>query len=209
MPSAMNSSAASAARPIALGDIGSFLRLEPRQHVIREVAPRISAPDADPQPRKVIVPSDAMIDFRPLCPPADPAGRARNRPSSSCTSSTTTSRSGELDLVEPQQLADRLAAEVHERQRLGQQTRRSAPPVRDERLGRAAPTSQSSPMPSAPARRRRRTRRCAACPRTARPGLPRPTIELHESASFRICYARLLLSSRPSLRPLPRPSCPS
>ena len=27
------------------------------------------------------VPSDAMIDFNPLCPPADPSGLIRSRPS--------------------------------------------------------------------------------------------------------------------------------
>ncbi len=34
-----------------------------------------------------------MIDLRPLCPPADPVCRARSRPRSRFTSSTTTMRS--------------------------------------------------------------------------------------------------------------------
>ena len=78
-----------------------------------------------------------MTDFKPLCPPADPRARARSLPSGSCTSSTTISRSADVDLEVPRQLADRLAAEVHERQRLGQQRAAVRPtPLGDQRLGR-------------------------------------------------------------------------
>ena len=48
-------------------------------------------------------------------------------PSGSCTSSTTTSRSAGVDLEIARQPADRLAAQVHERQRLGQQRRLGGP----------------------------------------------------------------------------------
>ena len=107
MPSATNSSTASAARPTASATIVALVRLEPRQHVIREIAPGIAAPDADPQPCKLSVPSCSMIDLRPLCPPADPAARARSRPARDSLVHDD-EQVGELDLVELQQPADRV-----------------------------------------------------------------------------------------------------
>ena len=35
-------------------DLRRFVRVEPRQHVIGQVAPLLAAPDADPQPRKLV-----------------------------------------------------------------------------------------------------------------------------------------------------------
>ena len=88
--SATNISAASAARVISVSSIGLFAVLEPREHVIREIAPALAAPDAQPQPREIPSSQCAMTDFKPLCPPADPRARARSLPSGSCASSTTT-----------------------------------------------------------------------------------------------------------------------
>ena len=134
-----------------------------------------------------------MTDFNPLCPPADPRARARSLPSGSCTSSTTISRSADVDLEVPRQLADRLAAQVHERQRLDQQHRLAVrpPPPRDQRLGR-----------------RRLERRCRArrasssttanptlcrVPRYFAPGLPSPTIAFIDRGSSQIALLLLLV----------------
>ena len=120
-----------------LGDRRPLVRLEPGQHVVRQIAPRVAAADADPQPRELV--GAELLDDRlqPVVPARRSARpRARSRPSASCTSSTTTSRSGTLDLEEPQQLADRVAAEVHERQRLGEQHARRSRHLRHQRLGR-------------------------------------------------------------------------
>ena len=54
IPSVTNSSAASAERPDRGVDVGPLLRVELREHVIREIAPGISPPDADSQPRKLL-----------------------------------------------------------------------------------------------------------------------------------------------------------
>ena len=177
-------------------DLFRFVGLEPREHVIGQIPPRL--PSALPRPtptrsRGNSSPRCAMTDFKPLCPPADPRARARSLPSGSCTSSTTISRSADVDLEVPRQLADRLPAEIHERQRLDQQHRRRRP---------AAATSRSARRP-APTRTPIAARRASSSttanptlcrvPRYFAPGLPSPTI------AFTHLHRRpVTSSSRPS-----------
>ena len=98
----------------------ALVRLEAAEHVIRKVAAdRRRVPRPTRMRGNACVPRCWMTDFSPLCPPAPPSRRARNRPSGSATSSVTMNTSGGLDLVEPRQCRHRLAAQVHERQRLG------------------------------------------------------------------------------------------
>ena len=130
-----------------------------------------------------------MTDFSPLCPPADPRARARSRPSGSCTSSTTTSRSPASILKYRDQLADRLAAQVHERQRLGEQharVRRAT--ARSAR--RPAPTSNCDAPRAAPARRRPSKPTLCRVPWYSARDCPSPTIAFIEPARSQ---SRLLL----------------
>ena len=91
-------------------DVRGLVASNAGQHVIGKVAPRITSSDADPQPRELLSEVRPTIDFSPLCPPADPRGRARSRASGSCTSSTIDQQIDGVDLEVPQQSADRLAA---------------------------------------------------------------------------------------------------
>ena len=186
-----------------LGDDRPFFGCEPRQHVIRQVAPGIASPDADPQPsRTPRVPSCPMIDFSPLCPPADPDGRARSRPSSRCTSSTTTSTSAGSILKNRSSSPTGWPLRFMNVSGLTSSAPRRSPP-RHERVGRPALPLQ--PVPLRQSDRRRRSRRCDACRRTSGPGFPRPTMSFMSHCSRG--RAPLARAGTPSLRPCR--SCPS
>ena len=124
-----------------------------------------------------------MIDFRPLCPPADPDGRARSRPSSRLHVVDDDEEVRQLDLVEPQQLADRVAAEVHERQRLGEQRRRR--PATSPISASAGADSHSSRCRSAS---RSTTSKPTLCrvPVVLPPGIAQADNELHSSPLHRL-----------------------
>ena len=110
-----------------------------------------------------------MIDFNPLCPPADPRARARNFAERQLHFVDDDEQIDRLDLEVAQQPADRLAARIHERQRLGQQ-RVAGPPRADQRLDRRGIECRRSP--AAPARRAPRSRCCAASRGTSRRDFP-------------------------------------
>src|SRR5262245_565506 len=111
-------------------DVRGFILVEPRQHVIREIAPGVAATHADSEPGKLVT---EMRDER-LQPVVTASRPSRPR-----------SQLGErqlhfvdddeqvvlIDLVIPKQRANRLAARVHESHRLGQQRVAIAPARRD------------------------------------------------------------------------------
>ena len=127
-----------------------------------------------------------MIDFSPLCPPALPLARAPAAgPAGKADFVDDDEEVRRLDLVKYRQPGHRLAAQVHEGERLAQHAPpRSPTPTRaDQRLVPLAP-------PRRPASRRRqlrrrpRSRRCAACRGTAAPGLPSPTTSFSAFLAF-------------------------
>ena len=97
-----------------------FVFLELRQHVIREIFPRIAASDAQPQPRKLVaeVPDDRL---QAVVPARRSPGARSDLPERQLNLVDDDQQIRDVDLVVAEQLADRLAARVHERQRLGQQ----------------------------------------------------------------------------------------
>ena len=144
-----------------------------------------------------------MIDFRPLCPPAEPRGRARSRRQRQLHFVDHDQQVRRVDLEVARQPADRLAARVHERQRLGQQHA-------DRRARRhfaisASTGAASNSTPAAP-RQLVDDREPDVVPRPlvlARPGLPARR-SLQSSQLLLVVFFFSSFSSR-----LPRPSCPS
>src|SRR3954471_4272684 len=107
--------------------------VELRQHVVGEIAIAVAATDADPQPRKLV----AKVGDHRLQAVVTAGRPARPRPHSAerqLDFVDDDEEVGDLDLEVAQQLADRLAAQVHERERLDQQ-RVGGAPFANQRLG--------------------------------------------------------------------------
>ena len=165
-------------------DVRRFVRLEPRR--ARDPRDRAGRRRARRRPAAAGTPASprcAMIDFSPLCPPADPRGRARSLPERQLHLVDDDEQVGGVDLEEPRQRADRLAAQVHERQRLGQQhrarpaaaTSRSAPRAARRLEAGTAPRRASSSTTSKPT--------LCRVPAYCGPGLPSPTIGFTPTSS--------------------------
>jgi len=104
----------------------SLLGTEPAEHVARQIPSRFSAADADPQPRELIRPEllghrlePVVAAGRSAAPRAEPSERQVHVVGNH-------QQVGDLHLVEVRQGLHRLAAQVHERERLGEDDRRGA-----------------------------------------------------------------------------------
>src|SRR5688572_18772185 len=118
-----------------LGHDRPLVRIERRQHVIREVPPGIAAPDTDPHPCEFPGPELRDERLETVVPSRRSGGAGPQPPQLQIHVVHDDQQIGEVDLEVAQQLADGVAAEVHERQRLGQQHARRAP-LRHDRVGR-------------------------------------------------------------------------
>ena len=108
------------------------------------------------------VPRWAAMSRSPFWPPSEPPGRIRNLPTGRLRSSQTTRMSCRFELVEPDDLADRPTAQVHER--LGLQEQDAA--VVDLGLGDLAVELAAEPASRPPRAscRRARSRCCGGSP---------------------------------------------
>ena len=173
-PSAIHVSTASAARAIARFNPGLFVGLEPGQHVVGQVAPcHRRGPRRCGAAHSRSCPERSAIDRKPLWPPSVPR-RARPQPAQRQVDVVADDQEvGSLDLVVPGERRDRLAAQVHERERLDEQhdvvrppplapaARRPAPSRTPARAARASRSTTSNPT-------------LCRVPRYFAPGLPSP-----------------------------------
>ena len=160
-PSAMKHSTASAARATLSIHGGGFVVIEPRQHVIRQLAAWIAAADTNSESRELLGPEEP--DDRPE--PVVPAGRAPRAQAQAPQRQVHVVGHHEdvrrFDLEEVRQPGHRLAAQIHHRERLDD----AAPPTVPSRpgpSGRSRGRARTSPRGGGPVRRPRRTRYCAA-----------------------------------------------
>ena len=140
-------------------------------------------------------PTSARCARRPIRAPAPAAARAADAPRRRSRAGRPTSI-----LKNARQLADRLAALVHERQRLRPAATSWPSASATSRSARRPAPIRTATDRAAPARRPPRSRRCAASRNTRAPGLPSPTIAFTSAATSSCRPSSCRRSSRPCRR---------
>ena len=154
MPSEINISAASAARSTAAETVSRSSALEAAEHVIRKIAAAVAAPHADAHARKRLRREGLNHRLQPVVPAGAAFAPRPQPPQRQRHIVGDDEHVGRFDLVEPGEPGHRLPAEVHERQRLGDEHRLVADHRLDlQRLELLAPLVRDPP-PLARARRR-------------------------------------------------------